>query len=87
MCHSIIEVIDFPKKKKKKDQRGVTKKKEEIKILILSFISEEKEISRVMKRKKMDVSSNMFAHCGTRGQKNKLMKENERNETTLIPSI
>lgn len=25
MCHSIIEVIDFPKKKK--NQRGVTKKK------------------------------------------------------------
>lgn len=64
-------------------------KKEKIKILILSFkgISEEEEISRVMKRKKMDVSSNMFAHCGTRGQENKLMKENERNETTLIPLI
>lgn len=64
-------------------------KKEKIKILILSFkgISEEEEISRVMKRKKMNVSSNMFAHCGTRGQENKLMKENERNETTLIPLI
>lgn len=67
----------------------VLPKKEKIKILILSFkgISEEEEISRVMKRKKMDVSSNMFAHCGTRGQENKLMKENERNETTLIPLI
>lgn len=70
--------------KKKKDQRSVIKKEKNKNSNTNFYNISEEEISRAMKRRKIDISSNMFAHWYTRGQENKLMKENERNETTLF---